>query len=178
MNCFRALYELSLGRKSREREFRADSLAAQHTSPEDLATALLRIVSYSLYRNQVQNEIFEQQEVLDEANVCDMIENGYGDYVAKFSQSCNIDELQTTHPFDSHPAMASRFAAIGVPLERTQIANLLHRHVDRTWFDEIDYASDVERAMWDEFEEKFREIHEKDSPIPASSSNRFRTCYC
>ena len=43
MNCFRSLFELSLGKRRREREFRADRIAAEITSPRDVAGALLRI---------------------------------------------------------------------------------------------------------------------------------------
>src|SRR5690606_26876528 len=50
---FRALYEISLGKLSREREFRADRLAAERTSPQDMAHALLRITAYSQYRASV-----------------------------------------------------------------------------------------------------------------------------
>ncbi|MEM9409721.1 MAG: M48 family metallopeptidase, partial [Planctomycetota bacterium] len=34
MNCFRSLFELSLGKRNREREFRADRLAGEITSPQ------------------------------------------------------------------------------------------------------------------------------------------------
>jgi len=56
MNCFRALYQLSLSRHSREREFRADRIAADTTSPSEFAAALLRVVAYSHYRNNVEHE--------------------------------------------------------------------------------------------------------------------------
>lgn len=40
MNCFRAMFEMAMGKFSREREFRADRLAAELTSASDLTHAL------------------------------------------------------------------------------------------------------------------------------------------
>src|SRR5262249_11233445 len=80
MLCFRALYQLSLSKQSRQREFRADRIAAETTSPRDVASALLRIVAYSKYRNDVEQDLFKQERVLETANVCERIEQGFRQY--------------------------------------------------------------------------------------------------
>ncbi len=50
MRCFRVLYELSLSRQSRQREFRADRISVETTSARAVAGALLRTAAYSRYR--------------------------------------------------------------------------------------------------------------------------------
>jgi Zn-dependent protease with chaperone function len=161
MNCFRALFELSLSKLSREREFRADQVAAQLASPRDLAAALLKIAAYSTYRAKVQDELFGHNAVLQEANICDRIERGFAEFASQFADSSGLVELHSAHPFDSHPAMSARLEALGVPLNKEQARSLLMSRSDGRWYFEIDRAADLERAQWDEFEENFRKLHEQ-----------------
>jgi Zn-dependent protease with chaperone function len=175
MSCFRALYELSLGKLNREREFRADEVAIQFASPRDLAGALIRTTAYTQYRGIVQNELFQDQKVLEDANICDRIENGFSTYVEKFSHESDLRKLQTTHPFDSHPAIAARLERVGFKMDSHDVASLLSRPGDGAWFHEIERGDEIERAQWDEFEESFREAHAKTLPyryLPSTEEER------
>jgi Zn-dependent protease with chaperone function len=175
MSCFRALYELSLGKLNREREFRADQVATQFASPRDLAGALIRTTAYTQYRGIVQNELFQDQKVLEDANICERIESGFSAYAEKFAQVSDLEKLQTSHPFDSHPAIAARLERVGFKLDRNEVTSLLARPGDGAWFHEIERGSEIERAQWDEFEESFREAHAQTLPyryLPSTDEER------
>ena len=161
MLCFRGMYELSLGKLSRQREYRADRLATDTTSPEDMAGALLRISAYSTYRDSVQEELFREQQALEAANVSERIEAGFADYAVTFLQDPAVEQMQTSHPFDSHPPLNERLAALGVPLSDAQAEALLAEPGDGSWFHNIRHAAKLEREQWHAFEEAFRDIHEE-----------------
>lgn len=161
MNCFRALFELSLGRLSRQREFRADALAAQVTSPMDVAGGLLRVASYAKFRGGVQEQLFKQERALESANISERLAQGYVDYAVNFTAKEDLKELKISHPFDSHPPIEQRLAAMGLPLDAPATSALLATAGDGRWYDNITGAEEIEHAQWSEFEQKFRDIHEQ-----------------
>jgi Zn-dependent protease with chaperone function len=161
MHCFRALYELSLSKLSREREFRADRIAADVTSPRDFAAALLRIAAYSKFRNDVQRGLFEQERVLQTANISEQIERGFQAFAVSFASRSDMDDLETSHPFDTHPPVAERLGALGLSLKSQEAEALLSAPGDGRWYEKIAGASQIERQMWREFEEGFRAFHEQ-----------------
>ena len=164
MNCFRALYEVSLGRLSRAREFRADRIATEATSPKDMAGALLKIIAYSSYRAKVEQEIFEKEEVLENANVSQEIEQGFDNYAGNFLSNPDISHLQTSHPFDTHPSLGERMKAVGCSLESADSQFMLSEPGDGQWFQKIEAAEQLEGAQWKEYEERFRAYHEETLP--------------
>jgi Zn-dependent protease with chaperone function len=180
MNLFRALFQLSLGKLGKEREFRADRLAAEQTSPNDLASALLKVIAYSAYREKVQNELFQNEGLLSEVNIGERVESEFKDFAADFMNPASriaggigiasVGNLTTTHPFDSHPSMAARAQALGVDLDR-QGPDMLRRPSDGKWYHEIERADELERAQWDEYEEEFRKAHEETLPFRFLPSN-------
>lgn len=161
MNCFRAMFELSLRKISREREYRADAIAAQVTSAHDFASALLRVVAYSQYRTQVQTDLFDEEQALETANIAEQIENGFQEYSISFASDKGLGEVESAHPFDSHPPLHQRFEAIGVRLEPESAKQMLMYAGNGLWFDNIRDAHQLERQQWDEFEEMFRKYHEE-----------------
>ncbi|MGP0062016.1 MAG: M48 family metalloprotease [Isosphaeraceae bacterium] len=164
MNGFRSLFELSLGKRSREREFRADRIAAEVTSPRDVAGALLRITAYSKFRHKIQQELFEQERVLETANIAGQIAAGFSASAVRFAAEHDIGELKSSHPFDSHPPLADRLEAVGVPLSPETAESLLSAPGDGGWYRMIDEAEEIERQQWDDFEAKFRSFHEATLP--------------
>ena len=164
MNCFRSLFELSLGKRRREREFRADRIAAEITSPRDVAGALLRITAYSKFRNEIQLKLFEQERILEIANIAGQIAEGFSAAAVRFAAGHDIGELKSSHPFDSHPPLADRLEAIGVPLSPETAESLLAAQGDGGWYRMIDKAEEIERQQWDDFEAKFRSYHEATLP--------------
>jgi len=165
MLCFRAFYQLSLGRLSRQREFRADRIAVETMSPHNLAGALLRVAAYSKYRIRVEDELFRQEQALEAANVSERIEKGFHEYAARFAAEPEIGNLATAHPFDSHPPLSQRLEAIGVPLESDAAQALLASVGDGRWHRNIAAAEQMERDQWREFEERFRIYHEQTLPF-------------
>ncbi|OWK41590.1 M48 family metalloprotease [Fimbriiglobus ruber] len=162
---FRALYRLSLGRQSRRREHRADRIAVETTSAMDFAGGLLRTVAYSRYRNGVEQNLFKHERVLDAANVCERIEQGFHGYAACFVSGADIGQLASAHPFDSHPPLSQRLQAVGKPLESADTQTLLTTTGDGRWYQYIPSAEQMEREQWRQYEERFRLIHEHSLPF-------------
>lgn len=175
MNLFRALFEISLGRVSRDREFRADHVAAEITSRRNVAGALLRITAYAKFRAQVQSELFQHERVLQSANIAEPIVQGFPAFTAKFAAEHDIGELKSSHPFDSHPPLVDRLEAVGVPLSAESAQSLLAAPGDGGWYHLIDGAEALERRQWDDFEAKFRSFHEQSLPyrlLPETDEER------
>jgi Zn-dependent protease with chaperone function len=175
MNCFRSLFELSLGKRRREREFRADRIAAEITSPRDVAGALLRITAYSRFRGEIQQKLFEHERVLETTNIAGQIAEGFSASAVRFAAEHDIGELKSSHPFDSHPPLADRLEAIGVPLSSETAESLLAAPGDGGWYRMIDNAEEIERRQWDDYEAKFRSYHEATLPyrfLPETEEER------
>jgi len=175
MRFFRSLFELSLGKLRREREFRADRIAAEITSPRDLAGALLRTTAYSKFRNEIQQKLFEHERVLETTNIAGRIAEGFSASAVRFAAEHDIGELKSSHPFDSHPPLADRLEAVGVPLSHETAESLLAAPGDGGWYRMIDKAEEIERQQWDAFEAKFRSFHEATLPyrfLPETDEER------
>lgn len=161
MVCFRGLYEMSLKRLSRQREFRADRIAAEATSSEAIAGALLRIAAYSSFRASVEKELFEREEVLDQADILARIEQGFHDYAAGFLEHPDVGRLQTAHPFDSHPPLEERLAAQQHALHSDFSVARYGAVGDGRWFGLLPEADRREREQWQAYEQRFRDAHEQ-----------------
>lgn len=175
MNCFRSLFELSLGKRRREREFRADRIAAEVTSPRDVAGALLRTTAYSKFRNDIQQKLFEQERALETTNIAGQIAAGFSASAVRFAAEHDIGELKSSHPFDSHPALADRLEAVGVPLSHQTAESLLAAPGDGGWYRMIDNAEEIEQKQWADFEARFRSYHEATLPyrfLPETDEER------
>lgn len=161
MLCFRGLFELSLRRLSRQREFRADKIAADIASPSGISGALLRIAAYSKYRNGIEKTLFEQERALESANIAGQIESGFPKYAQAFAGEKDLHEVQTVHPFDSHPSLAERLEAVGVTLSPEAAERLLATQGDGAWFRTINDAEGLERSQWETYENRFRSFHKE-----------------
>jgi len=160
MNGFLALFRLSMGEQSRKREFRADRIAGETTTPRSLAGALMRISAYSDFRGKIQKGLFEQERALETVDIAAQLERGFVEHARSFAARPDLGELETAHPFDSHPPLAQRLEALGVPLRSQDVPGLVAEPGDGRWFGAIDDAEEVERAQWRAFEDKFRAFHE------------------
>jgi hypothetical protein len=160
LHCFHALFALSMGEQSRSREFRADRIAADVTSPRDLAGALLRISAYSDFRSKIQQELFRSERALQAANISAQLEQGFHDHALAFAARPDLGGVETAHPFDSHPPMSQRLEAVGAPFRPEDARELVDAPGDGRWYDAIDGAEEIEREHWARFEEAFRAYHE------------------
>ena len=175
MLCFRVLFELSLNRLRRQREFRADGIAAATISPTDFAGALLKIAAYSRFRNSVQTELFQQDQLLETADVSARVERGFRTFAVEFASHPDLGGLETAHPFDSHPPLSQRLAAVGVPLETDLAQALLSTPGDGGWYYNLPAAAELELQQWQAFEEMFRQQHEHSLPyrfLPETEAER------
>jgi hypothetical protein len=165
MVCFHALFELSLGKLSRDREFRADRIAAETTSARDFAGAMLRIVGYSKFRHSVERDLFKQEQAMENADVADRIERGFPAFAVAFAADPEIRQSQTAHPFDSHPPMLQRLGALGIELTVEDSQAVLATPGDGGWYHSIPDADAIERQQWRVYEDRFRKYHEESLPF-------------
>ncbi|GAA4428263.1 M48 family metallopeptidase [Bremerella cremea] len=157
---FRMLFEVSLGSLSRQREFRADRLAASGTSPQSMAQALLRITAYSYYRNELEQEFFDADQAHQQVNLSQRIDGGFLEYATAFVDKRDAGELTTTHPFDFHPPLHARLEALGFSATPDVMRPALGDDSLGPWFLKIERADDLEREQWEHYEEQFRQFHE------------------
>ncbi|MCC9599747.1 M48 family metallopeptidase [Stieleria sp. JC731] len=175
MMCFRGLYALSLGKISREREFRADMIAAGVASNRSVATALMRTLAYSTYRNQIEQDLFEFEGSLENAKIATRIETGFGQFAPSFIGEDNIASLQTAHPFDSHPPLSERLEAMGYRIDAPELQQDLSLPGDGSWYHGITNASSFEATQWSDYEDNFRKMHAQSLPyrfLPSTDEER------
>jgi len=161
MLCFRGVFEWSLGRLRREREFRADRIAAESTSPADIGEALVKIAAYSEYRGKVEQELFDQEQVLEVVNIPQRIAHGFPGFATALVGEDKLGQIKTAHPFDSHPPLDQRLAAVGIQLTRESTLAILQSETDAKWLRNIAQAEELEQQQWSVYEKQFREVHER-----------------
>jgi Zn-dependent protease with chaperone function len=155
------LYHLVLNKISREREFRADRLGGEMTSPRDIAQALLKTTAYSRYRHKVQAGLFEKDENVETMDVFQRIEQGFPAFIGACATGTELAESHTPHPFDSHPPLAARFQALGLDAPSVLKSPTPLPAVGDSWFSAIENAAEIEAAQWKEFEEAFHKVHQE-----------------
>jgi len=161
MLCFRSLFEISLKRLSRQREFRADRIASEVASREDIVCALLRTSAYTQYRSTIERELFDAQHTLDALKIPQRVEAGFKPFASAFAKDGRAVGAATSHPFDSHPSFRERADAVQVSLSVEQMAGVVGADVDGRWFHRIENAETLERAQWTAYEERFRKVHQE-----------------
>lgn len=175
MLCFRMLFELSLRRLGRQRETRADRIAVENTSSQAFAGAMLRIVAYSKYRDQIQQQLFDQERALETADIGRQVECGFHAYAVSFASQPDLGIQETPHPFDTHPFLSQRLDTVGVKLGSENATTILAAPGDGHWYRSIGGAEEIERGQWDKFEAWFRSYHEQTLPyrfLPMTDEER------
>lgn len=158
---FWSLYQFSLRKLSRLREFRADRIGAELSSSRGMAGALVKIAAYCKYRASVQDELFGKDEIVQEMDVSKRIESGFPQYLRTCISSSAIAESETPHPFDTHPPTAGRLAALGLDPGTALRDETLLGEVSDSWFNVIESAAELEGEQWREFEQAFHKFHEQ-----------------
>ncbi len=161
MLLFWNLYQLSLNKLSRQREFRADRVGADLTSPRDAAQALVKTAAYSRYRQQVQQTLFARDQNVEAMNVSERIEQGFPAFMSASANAASLAESQTPHPFDSHPPLAARIAGLGLEPQSVLNAPGALPSLGDTWFSAIESAAAIEAEQWRDFEQAFHQAHEE-----------------
>jgi hypothetical protein len=161
MFMFWNLYQLSLGKLSREREFRADRIGGELTSPQDMANALVKIVAYCRYRNKVQQTLFEKEENVETMDVSARIEKGFPNFMTACVTGNELAEADTPHPFDSHPPLAGRLTSLGLNPEAALKTPVNLPALNDSWFSAIEGATEIEAEQWKAFEDMFHKAHQE-----------------
>lgn len=160
----RRLFEVSVRRLSREREFRADGVAAATVGPAAAGDALVRSVAYSAYRAEVMQGLFDAQTKHGELDMRRRLAEGFRDYAATFAETpvaAGLLGASEADPFTSHPSPAERLAALGRPADGAAIRPILAAVPDGAWHAMIPDAAAREASMWAEQERRFRDVHER-----------------
>ncbi|RYD20170.1 MAG: hypothetical protein EOP88_16125 [Verrucomicrobiaceae bacterium] len=160
LHFFWKLYQYSLGRMSRIREFRADSLGAEITSPAAASNALVKVTAYCQYRNKTESEIMDKSEIAKNLELSARLDHGFPVYLTGFTGSSDSAFSETTHPFDSHPPLSKRVEALGrIPAEALADP-AVHRPVTDSWRNAIATADQIEARLWQEREKLMQDVHE------------------
>jgi len=160
MLCFRGMFEISLRKLGRQRELRADRIAADTASPQAIARSLLKIAAYSDYRAKVEAQLFNAEQIHTNVDIPGRVQAGFQTFAAAFVEEGQYQQLKTAHPFDSHPPIEQRLESVGVQLAPDDVLSILHEQADRRWYRNITNADELEAQQWAAFEEKFRQFHE------------------
>jgi Zn-dependent protease with chaperone function len=176
MRLYRAVFELALAAEQRRREHRADAAAARLTTADDLARSLVKVTSYSSFRARTERTLFEERAAHQGSLALrSRIDEGLPAHAA--SQGF-LEELQghaVPHPFDSHPPLAERIAAVGAAVRPEDAPALLQARPARTWADEVLTGEAVEARLWEAYEARFQAVHQQSLAwryLPATEEER------
>jgi Zn-dependent protease with chaperone function len=161
LDMYRMIFEIALARESREREFKADRIAARLISPEAIAQSLVKIAAYAQYRSKIESELFGQNRKHDAAalGIASYVAQGLPPYAASADFLQEMKTANVPHPFDSHPAMPERMRAVGVSLPESAYGAIVTRPPAATWAQQILTADAIEQRMWGEYEQAFAADH-------------------
>lgn len=148
LHLFWKLYQLSLGSLSRRREFRADRIGAEVTSPSAMARALIKVCSYCEYREKSEMSVIEASGINPELQLAAQIEQGYPAFLQSFVSTDQAIMSEVPHPFDSHPPFDQRIQHLGLEVQTALAEPSLQSAVQRSWADFIPRAAEIESALW------------------------------
>jgi Zn-dependent protease with chaperone function len=160
MRLFWVVCGFSFAREARARELAADAVAASLTSADDVGRALIKVVSYASYRVRVQGELFAAQTRHEGAlTVGAVVDQGLAAHVASSDFLEQVRLAQVPHPFDSHPPLLERTAALGSTVSLEAAPSLLQQRPASSWVDDVTTAADIEQSLWASWEERFKARH-------------------
>jgi len=163
LDLYRTIFEIALARDSREREFKADRVAAKLTSPAAIAQSLVKIAAYAQYRYKIEAELFGRNERHDDTTlgIARFVAQGLAPYAASGDFLDAMKTANVPHPFDSHPAMPERLRNVGMALKERDYAAIAVRTPSATWVQEIVTADAIEQRLWSDYEQQFAQDHER-----------------
>ncbi|RQO79978.1 M48 family metallopeptidase [Acidovorax sp. FJL06] len=163
LDLYRTIFEIALARDSREREFKADRIAAKLISPAAIAQSLVKIAAYAQYRSRTEDELFGRNErhgthTLD---IAGFVAQGLAPYAASDEFLQAMKTANVPHPFDSHPAMPERLRNVGMALKERDYGAIAVRAPAATWVQQILTADGIEQRLWSAYEQQFAQDHER-----------------
>ena len=175
MHLFWALFQLSISRMSRQREFRADSIAVKATSPATMGRALVKVMAYASYRARIEQALFLENARQEHIGIAGRVSSGFASYVASPDLLGDLGGAAFPHPFDSHPKLDARLVAMRAPIVPSHYAGVLLEPVSESWLNDIEQAGQIEAQMWQAYENQFAAAHEEALAwryVPSSDEER------
>ena len=163
LDLYRTIFEVALARDSREREFKADRIAAKLISPAAIAQSLVKIAAYAQYRSRIEDELFgrDQRHDASTLGIAGFVAQGLGPYAASSDFLLAMKTANVPHPFDSHPPMPERLRNVGMALKEQDYGAIAVRTPEATWVQEILTADAIEQRLWSAYEQQFAQDHER-----------------
>jgi Zn-dependent protease with chaperone function len=172
---FRSIFEISFGKVSRRREFRADSIAVEHVGAKALSNGLVKFVFYSEYRASLETSLFSKNEKIESINFIDKINEGVPSFAKEYKFDGGILDQVIAHPFDSHPPISKRIKAVGHSLNTESLRTDVLTNEEESWYHEIKDAKAIETELMQEFEDSFLAFHEENLAYHFLPSNSQET---
>lgn len=161
MQLYRLILQAALSRDSREREFKADRAAARLVSPRAVVEALVKVVAYSNYRDNVEQGLFDRRQKLEgELGMAASVAAGLQGYARSEDFADDVNLARVPHPFDSHPPLAHRMRNVGFRLEPEDFGRTVGTAPQGTWAEDIASADAIEQRLWAAYEAAFAQQHE------------------
>ncbi|CAN7557626.1 M48 family metallopeptidase [Acidovorax sp. Leaf78] len=163
LDLYRMIFEIALARDSREREFKADRIAAKLITPAAIAQSLVKIAAYAQYRHKIEDELFGRNERHDQATlgIASFVAQGLAPYAASDDFLAAMKTANVPHPYDSHPAMPERLRNVGMALKEQDWGSIAVRVPAATWVQQILTADAIEQRLWSDYEQQFAQDHER-----------------
>ncbi len=172
---FRSIFEISFGKISRVREYRADAMAAEHVGAKALSNALVKFVFYSEYRANLEDTLLLKSEQIKSINFLTKIDEGVHDFAMNYCFDEGILDQEISHPFDSHPPISKRIAAVAHTLHVKNLREDVLTNEEDSWYHEINNAQVIETELMQDFEKYFLAVHEENLVYQFIPSNRKET---
>lgn len=162
MLLFWKLYNLSIRRLSRQREFRADLVGASVSSRDAMKRALVKITCYCEYRDQTESAILQAQRVDPGLDLSGRLEGGYPAFLSSFAQSDQAIDDRVPHPFDTHPTLQNRLAELGFEARDALRDAGIQQPVANSWYAAIRTAPALEQRLWTERQTLIQTVHDNE----------------
>lgn len=150
---------LAMAKHNRDRELRADAVAAQVVSPDAMAGALVKVGAYASYRGRVERELLQAEQVHASLDLPTRVRSGFTDYAQSSSLVADLQDAHVPHPSDSHPPMIERLASLSVTLPPESFEKVVLARTDANWADAVQTAPQIEQALWADYEARFQRVH-------------------
>lgn len=176
LRLYRVIFEFAHKRDSREREFRADRLAAKLVSARAIVTALIKVGAYARYRGETEQALFAQSsQHSGTIGIAERVAAGLAPYAAspRFLEAMQVSEIP--HPFDSHPPLKERMQNVAQTVAEHEYSAIVSAPPQATWISDIAPAADIEQRLWAQYESHFAAAHEQNLAyryLPANDEER------
>lgn len=150
---FWKLYNLSIRRLGREREFRADRIGAELVSMDAMKRALVKATCYSEYRAEAERSVFKNPRLGQTPDLAHHLERGYPAFLSAFTSFGRAIEQRVPHPFDTHPTLQNRLADLGFNAATALRDAQIQQPVRNPWYEAIVSLPRLEEQMWKHWQE-------------------------